>query len=114
MGRRAEAEPTPDGIDPAITRADLAIEQVNQLCENIDQAMAEFRELAKTRGNSQTVEVTHKTAGLGPWAAAAVTACFFTFLGLILLAVIILPDLHDLQAWQDIMRSKIAKLEAGK
>lgn len=101
--------------DDSTTRADLAIDMVNQLCAKVDVSMEEFRELVKQRGgNTQKFEATVKTAGMGPWAAAAVTACFFTFLGLILLAVVILPDLHDLQAWQDIMRQKIAKLEATK
>lgn len=113
MGRPVEADTEAPAVDPAITRADLAIDTVNQLCASLDAAMAEFRELVKQRGNN-TQTVIHKTAGMGPWAAAAVTACFFTFLGLILLAVVILPDLHDLQAWQDIMRQKIAKLEASK
>lgn len=95
-----------DERDPETVKVDLLVDQVNSLLSKMDAVL-------ENRGNnSQTVEVTHKTAGMGPWAAAAVTACFFTFLGLILLAVVILPDLHDLQAWQDIMRSKIAKLEA--
>ncbi len=102
MGTHVEA----DDRDPDTVRFDLLVDQVNTLCAKMAAAM-------EARGNN-TQTVIHKTAGMGPWAAAAVTACFFTFLGLILLAVVILPDLHDLQAWQDIMRQKIAKLEASK
>lgn len=102
MGTHVEA----DDRDPDTVRFDLLVDQVNALVGKMDAVI-------ETRG-SNTQTVIHKTAGMGPWAAAAVTACFFTFLGLILLAVVILPDLHDLQAWQDIMRQKIAKLEASK
>lgn len=101
MGTHVEA----DDRDPDTVRFDLLVDQVNALVGKMDAVI-------DRGGNTQTV--IHKTAGMGPWAAAAVTACFFTFLGLILLAVVILPDLHDLQAWQDIMRQKIAKLEASK
>jgi len=94
------------------TRADLAIDMVNQLCAKVDVSMEEFRELVKARANGNTQTVIHKTAGLGPWGAAAVTACFFTFLGLILLAIMILPDLHDLKAWSDIYRTRIQEISA--
>lgn len=60
-------------------------------------------------GNVQTV--IHKSTGIGPWGAAAVTACFMTFLGMILLAIVVIPELHDLKAWSDIYRSKIYALE---
>lgn len=95
-----------DERDPETVKVDLLVDQVNSLLSKMDAVL-------ENRGNnSQTVEVTHKTAGMGPWAAAAVTACFFTFLGLILLAILILPDLHDMKAWQDVMRQKITRLEA--
>lgn len=95
-----------DDRDPQTVKLDLLVDQVNALCAAMEAAVE------KRSNNSQTVEVTHKTAGMGPWAAAAVTACFFTFLGLILLAILILPDLHDMKAWQDVMRQKITRLEA--
>lgn len=60
-------------------------------------------------GNVQTV--IHKSAGIGAWGAAAVTACFMTFMGMILLAIVVIPELHDLKAWSDIYRSKIYALE---
>jgi hypothetical protein len=83
---------------------DLLVDQVNSLLGRMDEV------LRHDRGHTQTV--VHKTAGMGPWGAAAVTACMFTFLGLILLAVVLVPEVHDLRAWNDINRGKVAKLEA--
>lgn len=93
-----------DERDPETIRTDLLIDQVNALCARMDAV------LASDRGNTQTV--VHKTAGMGAWGAAAVTACMFTFLGLILLSVVMIPEIHDLRAWNDILRSKAAKLES--
>lgn len=93
-----------DDRDPSTVKLDLLVDQVNALCASMAAAM-------EARGNN-TQTVIHKTAGMGPWAAAAVTACFFTFLGLILLAVALVPEIHDLRAWNDINRAKIARLEA--
>lgn len=100
MGTHVEA----DDRDPDTVRFDLLVDQVNTLCAKMDAAM-------EARGNN-TQTVIHKTAGMGPWAAAAVTACFFTFLGLILLAMLILPDIHDLKAWSDIYRTRIQEISA--
>jgi len=93
-----------DDRDPSTVKLDLLVDQVNALCASMAAAM-------ENRGNN-TQTVIHKTAGLGPWGAAAVTACFFTFLGLILLAIMILPDLHDLKAWSDIYRTRIQEISA--
>lgn len=100
MGTHVEA----DDRDPDTVRFDLLVDQVNALVGKMDAVI-------ETRG-SNTQTVIHKTAGLGPWGAAAVTACFFTFLGLILLAMLILPDIHDLKAWSDIYRTRIQEISA--
>jgi hypothetical protein len=95
-----------DERDPATVRVDLVVDQVNALCAKIDQYM-------DRAPPGQNVHVTHRTPGMSAGMAAAVTACFFTFLGLILLAIVLIPDVHDLQAWSDILRAKVAKLEAS-
>lgn len=92
-----------DNRDPDTVRFDLLVDQVNALVGKMDAVI-------ERGGNTQTV--IHKTAGIGPWGAAAVTACFFTFLGLILLAMLILPDIHDLKAWSDIYRTRIQEITA--
>lgn len=88
-----------DDRDPDTVRFDLLVDQVNALVGKMDAVI-------ERGGNTQTV--IHKTAGMGPWGAAAVTACFCCMLGLIFIAL----DMHDLRAWNDINRAKIAKLEA--
>lgn len=98
--------PDEDERDQTTVRMDLLVDQVNALLGRMDDV------LRHDGGNTQTV--IHKTAGMGPWGAAAVTACMFTFLGLILFALVVLPTLHDLQAWQDVIRGKVSKLEASQ
>lgn len=63
-------------------------------------------------GNTQTI--VHHQAGMSVWGAVAVTSCIFTFLGLILFSLVVIPELHDLRAWSDIFRSKIYALEKPK
>jgi class 3 adenylate cyclase len=95
-----------DDRDPSTVRMDLLVDQVNALLGRMDEV------IRHDHGTTQTV--IHKTAGMGAWGAAAVTACMFTFLGLILFALVVLPTLHDLQAWQDIMRQRISRIEAAQ
>lgn len=66
----------------------------------------------RLNGNVQTLIV--KNQGLGSWTAAAVTACFLTYLSLLLFAAYILPEIHDLGAWKDIHSAKIASKETPK
>lgn len=93
-----------DNRDASTIRMDLLVDQVNVLCAKFDQY------IDHKPGNSQTV-VTHRTEGMSPWAGAAMAACFFTFLGLILFALIVIPEIHDLKAWSDVYRGGISILE---
>lgn len=63
--------------------------------------------------SAQTTTVIHRTAGVGPWAAAAITACFFTAIMLVGFAMIVLPELHDHKAWIDLYRGQISKNQAA-
>lgn len=90
--------------DPNVVRTDVLIDRVNALTDTIDK-------LIRHESSTTTQTVIHKSSGVGPWAAAAICACFFTFLGLILFALVVIPEMHDLKAWSDIYRSKIYTLE---
>lgn len=92
-----------DERDPDTVKVDLLVDQVNALLTKMDQVME--------RGH-QSQTVIHKSEGMGAWGAAAVTACCFTFLGLILFAFIVLPDVHDLKAYQQNHEKRINKLES--
>jgi hypothetical protein len=105
MGTHVEA----DDRDPDTVRFDLLVDQVNALVGKMDAVI-------DRGGNTQTV--IHKTAGIGPWAAAAVTACFCTLFGLIFLAYdfgeraqAIGNDVRDLKAWQQIHEKRLNQLE---
>ena len=99
-----------DDRDADTRRVDLLIDQVNTLCEKFDAV------LQHDRGNTQTV--IHRTAGVGPWVAAAVTACFCTLFGLLFLAYdfgerhnAVTNDIRDLKAWQQIHEKRLNQLE---
>lgn len=111
MGTHVEA----DDRDPDTVRFDLLVDQVNALVGKMDAVI-------ETRG-SNTQTVIHKTAGIGPWAAAACCACFCTMIGLVIVTVVLSAQLdreskafndqmRDVQAWQDVMRQRLSKLEA--
>lgn len=63
----------------------------------------------QTTANTNTV--IHKTEGVGTWVAAAITACFMTYLALILMGVWTFFQVNDLRAWRDVHAAKIAVLE---
>jgi len=108
------AEEFDDPRGPTQVTFDAIADQVREnsvVVSRLETVVEKFLQLHEGR-NTQTV--IHKTEGMGAWGAAAVTACFFTMLALVLFALVVLPDLHDIKAWQDIMRQKISKLEAGK
>jgi type II secretory pathway component PulF len=52
----------------------------------------------KESGHAHTQTVIHKSTGISAWGAAAVVACFATWIGL----VFVMMDIHDLRAWKDI------------
>jgi len=87
---------------------DDVIAQLRQTNETVLELVTELRQ------NRHGITVTHTQSGLSGWNIAAVTACFFTSLMLIALAIIIIPDIHDLRAWRDIHSAKIARLEAAQ
>lgn len=94
-------------LDPSTVKLDLLTDHVNLLVTRLDAVLQQ-----DNKGTTQTV--IHQHAGMQAWGVAAVVACFFTFLGLILFAMVVIPELHDLKAWSDIYRSKIYTLEKGK
>ena len=78
-------------------------EQAERLAELVSR-------LAETGGNNvQTV--IHRTEGPTPWLAAAIAVMFCTLFFLLLFAAWVIPNLHDLQAWQQIHEKRINKLE---
>ena len=93
-------------------RYDAMVEQARQVTEQARQVTELVKTLLERGPYGQTQTVIHKTAGMGAWGAAGVVACFFTYLTLIVLAVIFVPTIHDLLAWQDINRKDIARLQA--
>jgi hypothetical protein len=110
------SEPTENSrIDPdlALTRELSRTErQIDLLLDQMVDLSGIVKEIASSRGQSQTV--VHKTQGIGGWASAAVVACFATWVVIILSAIYFVPTLHDLNAWEQILNTRITKLESTK
>lgn len=105
MGADYECGSECDKLDVSTIKIDELIGHINNLVKNV--------ELVITReAPSQVQTVIHRTEGMGPWGAAAVTACMFTFLGLILFALWAVPEIHDLKAWVSVHTTKINSLES--
>lgn len=68
-------------------------------------------ELVAKLGGSTIQTVIHRTEGPTPWLAAAISVMFCTLFFLLLFAAWVIPNLHDLQAWQQIHEKRINKLE---
>lgn len=85
---------------------DVAAEQVERLCGRLDSLLDE---LAKGHGTVQTV--VHKSSGMGPWGAAAVCACFMTYLALVLFALWSVFQINNLTAWKDVYGRELAGIK---
>ena len=96
----------------AEVKFDATLTMVQECAAEVAKLAQIVHESNSRAGNTTTV--IHKTEGMGTWGAAAVVACFSTLVLMILFAIVIEPDLHDLKAWQDIMRKDIARLQAEK
>lgn len=86
--------------------------QIDLLLDQMVDLSSIVKEIASSRGQSQTV--IHKTEGVGTWVSAAVVACFATWVVIILSAIYFVPTLHDLTAWEQILNTRITKLESTK
>jgi hypothetical protein len=87
-------------------KLDLMIDQVADLARSVK----ELADKVPLAGHTQTV--IHKTAGAGAYTAAAIVACFATWLGLIVCGLYVITELHDLRAWRDIHQNHISAIEA--
>jgi hypothetical protein len=61
-------------------------------------------------GNTQTV--IHKTQGMGTVGVICATVCVMCVVILILGAIIFVPDIHDLRAWQSTFGRDLAAIKA--
>lgn len=91
------------------------VESIIETAAKIERAAAAFeRAEMALRGNSAVQTVVHRSEGPGPLLAAAIAVCFCTILGLILFAIWVVPEVHDLKAWQDTLRQQVAQLKAER
>lgn len=88
------------------------VKRFDAICDQVVEMNRLVRSLVEKVPKGQVQTVIHKTQGMTAWSVAAVVSCFFTILLVVLLAIIFVPDLHDLKAWQDILRKDVARIQA--
>jgi len=94
-----------DDRTPEVRRLDYATNLVIDLAAAVDKLIQNM-----PQGNTQ--RIIYKTEGMGTVGVVCATICAMCLLFLILGAILIVPEIHDLNAWKDIHQAKIAKLEA--
>ena len=94
-------------------RYDAICDQVMETSAQVQKINDLFRELIDTIPKQGTIqEIHYKSEGMGVVGVICATICAMSVLFLILGAILVVPEIHDLRAWLDINRAKIAKLEA--
>lgn len=81
---------------------------LDHYASQIDNLVGRLDALIEQQAARNTITVTHTQAGMSAWGAAAITACFCTWFGLIL----IMFDLHDARAWLDVLKQRVTMLES--
>ena len=91
-------------VSEATRKVDLMIDQMVDLTAVVRKVV----EITEGR-NVQTV--IHKSTGMGAWGAAAVVACFATWVMMLMFGIWTVFQVNNLVAWKDVHASKIAVLE---
>jgi len=93
-------------------RYDATADQIRETAQVAREVADMVRELVSSgaRGNVQTV--IHKTQGMGLVGVICATVCIMCVLFLILGAVVFVPDIHDLKAWQGTFGRDLAAIKA--
>jgi hypothetical protein len=96
------------------TRYDALCDLLKRSMEQTERAETLILTLAESVQNGTHQTVIHKTEGMGMVGVVCATVSIMCALFLILGAIIFVPDIHDLKAWQDILRKDVARLQAGQ
>ena len=94
------------------TRYDALCDLLKRSMEQTERAETLILTLAESVQNGTHQTVIHKQEGMGAVGILCACVCVFCALFIILGAVMIVQEIHDLLAWQDINRKDIARLQA--
>ncbi len=89
-------------------------QRYDAICDQVVEMNNLVKILVEKIPEGQTQTVLYKSEGMGIVGVVCATICVMTLVCLILGAILIVPEIHDLRAWTDILRSKVAKVEAGQ
>jgi ABC-type uncharacterized transport system ATPase subunit len=88
------------------------VRKYDAICDQVIAMNELVKELVDKIPQGQTQTVLYKSHGMGVIGAVCATVCVMCVLVVILGAIIFVPEIHDLRAWQDINRKDIARLQA--
>ncbi len=72
--------------------------------------MEKYAERMLDGGQNQTV--IHRTEGMGMIGVVCATICATVLLAMVVVTILVAMEIHDMKAWQDQLRQKMAKLDA--
>lgn len=96
------------GRPEEMKRIDLMVDQMAEMAIG----MKTLGDLVGRIGTGQTQRVVYKQEGMGVVGIICATVCVMCVVIVILGAIVFVPDIHDLRAWNDITRKDIARLQA--
>ena len=102
-----------DDDDPRTEREreyDAIVDLLRQSADQVHALSDLVRTTIERGGSTQTV--IHKTEGMGAVGIFCAVVCVCCVLFVILGAVMIVPEIHDLRAWRDIHQNHISAIEA--
>jgi hypothetical protein len=88
-----------------------ATRKVDILFDNMVELTAQVRRVCEVTEGRNVQTVIHKSTGMGAWGAAAVVACFATWVMMLMFGIWTVFQVNNLAAWKDVHGSKIAVLE---
>ena len=93
-------------------------QRYDAICDQVIAMNELVKELVEKIPQGQTQTVLYKTEGPGVWivicTVISAVVSIMCIVVLIVAAILIVPDFHDIKAWQDILRRDVARLQAAQ
>lgn len=86
-------------------------ENLDHYAEKIDELVGRLDALIETQATRNHFVVTNKQEGVSGLVAASVTACFLTYLALILFGIWSIFQINNLTAWKDVYGRELAAIK---
>jgi uncharacterized membrane protein len=87
-------------------------QRYDAICDQVIAMNELVKELVEKIPQGTVQEVHYKTEGAGLVGVISATICVMVMLSAIVVTILVAMEIHDMKAWQDQLRQKMARLEA--